>query len=110
MKRHSLIVLIAVLFSLSASAQLSLTKTWLNQEKDGKVKVFLGTDGKYHGQIIWLKEPNEKNGTPKLDKENPDHEKRKRPVLNLQILHGLEKKSEAEYINVKIYDPKNGKT
>jgi uncharacterized protein (DUF2147 family) len=98
-----------ILFSFSATAQLSLAKTWLNQEKDGKIRVFLGTDGKYHGQIVWLKEPDE-NGKPKLDKENPDPEKRKKPVLNLQILHGLEKKSETEYVNGKIYDPKNGKT
>jgi uncharacterized protein (DUF2147 family) len=109
MTKYFLLTIAALFFTLNSSAQLSLTKTWLNQEKDGKVRVFLGTDGKYHGQIVWLKEPTE-NGAPKLDKENPDPEKRKKPVLNLQILHGLEKKSETEYVNGKIYDPKNGKT
>ena len=108
MPKYFLLAITSLLFILNSSAQLSLTKNWLNQEKDGKVRVFLGTDGKYHGQIVWLKEPNE-NGAPKLDKENPAPEKRKKPVLNLQILHGLEKKSETEYVNGKIYDPKNGK-
>jgi hypothetical protein len=77
MPKYFFLAIAALLFTLNSSAQLSLTKTWLNQEKDGKVRVFLGTDGKYHGQIVWLKEPNE-NGAPKLDKENPDSEKRKK--------------------------------
>ena len=30
-----------------------------------------GTDGKYYGNIVWLKEPL-KNGKPKVDDKNPD--------------------------------------
>ena len=93
-----------------ASAQSKLTRIWYNQEKTSKVRVFLATDGKYYGKIVWLDEPTEKNGKPKTDIENPDVEKRSKPLMDLQILAGLEKKSETEYINGTIYDPKNGKT
>lgn len=93
-----------------ASAQNKLTKIWYNQEKTSKVRVFLATDGKYYGKIVWLEEPTEKNGKPKTDIENPNEDKRSKPLMDLQILAGLEKKSETEYVNGTIYDPKNGKT
>ncbi len=60
-------------------------------------------------KIVWLKDSVE-NGKPKTDKENPDEAKRNKPLMGMQFLSGLEKKSETEFVNGKIYDPKNGKT
>jgi uncharacterized protein (DUF2147 family) len=109
MKKLFFVLFIAFSFQ-SLVAQDRLTKIWYNEEKDGKIRVFKATDGKFYGKIVWLKEPTESNGEPKKDKENPDPKLKSRPVMEMQLLSGLEKKSETEYINGRIYDPKNGKT
>ncbi len=84
---------------------------WLTQEGDSQVKIFKAKNGKYYGNIKWLDEPNEEDGTPKLDDDNPDPELQKKPVLGLQILKGFKFDSkDKEWVDGTIYDPKNGKT
>ncbi len=82
-----------------------------NEEKDGKVQIYLAKNGKYYGKIVWLKEPN-RNGKPKMDDNNPDESKRTNPTLGLLVLKGFVKSTDNEnlYIDGTIYDPKNGKT
>jgi len=83
--------------------------TWLNEDGKAKVYVFRGTDGKYYGKIVWLKEPLE-DGKPKVDDENPDPAKKDTPLINLMILKGFRYKGESVYKEGTIYDPDNGKT
>ncbi|HAN18853.1 MAG: hypothetical protein A2X13_07865 [Bacteroidetes bacterium GWC2_33_15] len=84
---------------------------WLTQDGDSQVKIFKAKDGKYYGDIKWLKTPNEPDGTAKLDKNNSDEKLKKRPVLGLQILKSFEYNAkDKEWVNGTIYDPKNGKT
>ena len=83
--------------------------TWLNEEGKAKVQVYRGTDGKYYGKIIWLRDPLE-DGKPKLDKENSDVSKRNQPLINLIILRGFLYKGKGVYKEGTIYDPENGKT
>lgn len=82
---------------------------WYNAEKTAKISIYKGTDGKFWGKIVWLKEP-EKNGKAKTDENNPKAEKRNEPLLNLAILKHFEKDGENTYDDGEIYDPKNGKT
>jgi len=83
---------------------------WLNEEKDAKIEVTV-VDGKYFGEIVWLKDPiDEETGKPKLDDENPDPELQKRPVMGLQLLKEFEYEGEGLWMDGTIYDPKNGKT
>jgi uncharacterized protein (DUF2147 family) len=82
---------------------------WYNDVKTAKVAITKGSNGKYNGKIVWLKEPLEK-GKPKVDENNPDVNLKKRPLLGLQILSGFDKDEDNKYINGSIYDPKNGKT
>jgi len=66
-------------------------------------------NGKYCGEITWLREPN-KNGKPKVDNKNPDVKLQSRPVMGLMILSGFNyKKGDREWIDGRIYDPKEGK-
>ncbi|MFU8843705.1 MAG: DUF2147 domain-containing protein [Bacteroidales bacterium] len=82
---------------------------WLNEEKDGKVEIY-NENGKYSGKLVWLKNPlDDKTGKPKLDKENPDSELKKRALKGVILMHGFEF-NHGEWENGKIYDPKNGKT
>jgi uncharacterized protein (DUF2147 family) len=84
---------------------------WLTQDGDSQVKIFKAKNGKYYGDIRWLEEPNEDDGTTKLDKENPNPQNQKRPILGLQILKGFTYNAkDEEWVDGTIYDPKNGKT
>jgi uncharacterized protein (DUF2147 family) len=83
---------------------------WLNEDKDAHIKV-TNDDGKYFGEIIWLKDPiDEDTGKPKLDDENEDESLRSRPILGLMLLKDFEFDGKDEWEDGKIYDPKNGKT
>ena len=42
---------------------------WYTSDKEAVVTIFL--DGKTFREKLQMKEPNESNGKPKLDKENP---------------------------------------
>lgn len=75
-----------------------------------QVQIFKGTDGKYYGNIVWLKEPL-KNGKPKVDDKNPDPKLQNRPVIGLQILKGFSfDNDENEWSGGTIYNPTSGKT
>lgn len=81
---------------------------WLTGEKKGRIQITRYGD-KYAGKIVWLKEPNDENGRPKVDKRNPDPAKRNNPTLGLTNLLGFTYEGNGEYENGTIYDPANGK-
>lgn len=63
----------------------------------------------FNGKIVWLRNPTEADGTPAVDKNNPDSKLRSRHLIGLNMLSGL-KKNGSEYSGGNIYDPANGKT
>ncbi len=44
---------------------------WANNSNKGRIVIFKD-NGLYYGRIIWLFKPNDTDGKPKLDKNNPD--------------------------------------
>lgn len=108
-----LVFLSSAFFAKSGIAQVKaddILGVWLNEDQDAHIKVE-NRDGKYFGNIIWLKEPNEEDtGLPKLDDENPDAELQKRPVMGLELLSDFVFDGEEEWEDGDIYDPKSGKT
>jgi uncharacterized protein (DUF2147 family) len=106
-------IIMAAFYSLSASAQIEgddILGVWLNEDKDAHTKIE-NRDGKYFGNIIWLKNPiDEETGKPKLDDENPDAELQKRPVLGLELLKDFVFDGDDEWEDGEMYDPKSGKT
>jgi uncharacterized protein (DUF2147 family) len=90
-------------------AQDPIERLWYNEEKTAKIKIFKATDGKFYGKIVWMKEPNNPEGNPKLDTKNPKKEHRNDPIMGLQLLRGFDKDGENVYTDGTIYDPKNGK-
>lgn len=98
------------IFSKIAHAQADqIERVWYNDEKTAKIQIYKGSNNKYYGKIIWLKEPTE-DGKPKVDKKNPDKAKRDQPILNLVILKDFVKDGDHEYSQGTIYDPKKGST
>jgi uncharacterized protein (DUF2147 family) len=87
-----------------------LLGTWLNEDKDGHVKIYK-ENGKYYGKLIWLKNPiDEETGKAKLDKHNDDEELQKRPLQDLMLLNDFVYDEDGEWEDGEIYDPKSGNT
>jgi uncharacterized protein (DUF2147 family) len=82
---------------------------WFTDEKEAVVRIYKNRHGFYFGKITWLKNPKEKSGQPKLDKENPDPKLRNQPIIDLVILRGFRFES-GRWTDGTIYDPDNGKT
>ena len=72
-----------------------------------QIKKFKNT---YYGQIVWLKEPLNEEGKPKVDKNNPDETYRTKPLLGYRNLLSFEYKGNNLWENGTIYDPESGST
>ncbi|MFA6234660.1 MAG: DUF2147 domain-containing protein [Bacteroidota bacterium] len=115
MSRFSFVLLLAYLLSgsLFAVAQTAeadrVIGNWLVQDKKAKIQIFK-RNNQYFGKIVWLKEPNDAQGKPKLDKENPEENLRTRPLIGLEMLREFVYDEDLVWEDGEIYDPKNGKT
>jgi uncharacterized protein (DUF2147 family) len=79
---------------------------WLTA--DGKARVEISRqEGKYHGRIIWLKEP-VKNGKEVVDDKNPDEKLRDRPVLGITLMRDFVYDEENVWVGGRVYDPESG--
>ena len=111
MRKWIVFAVLACLTLQSFAQKDAIEKVWFNAEKTSKIEIFKATDGFFYGKIIWLKEPNDKNGKPKLDKNNKEESQQNQPVWGMLILKKFKKPNSAnEYENGTVYDPNNGKT
>lgn len=86
-----------------------LLGTWTVEDGSARVKIEkIGT--KYFGKTIWMKEPNDEQGKPKVDANNPDPSLRNQPRIGLRIMKDFEYEGKGIFKNGNIYDPKKGKT
>lgn len=87
-----------------------LLGVWIPKKGDSHVKIEkIGS--KYYGKVIWLQNPNEKEGTgPDLDDKNPDKTMRTVPILGLRVLKDFSYEGEGVFKGGNAYDPNNGKT
>jgi uncharacterized protein (DUF2147 family) len=108
---NKFLILIVLLFcsinGFSQNKDLILGK-WLNATGEAHIQIY-ANGNKFFGKLIWLKEPLDDNGKPKLDKENPKNELNQRPILGLVFLKDFIYK-EGIWEGGTIYDPKTGKT
>ncbi len=79
---------------------------WATEKNESQIHI-THCGEKLCGNIFWMKEPNDAKGALKLDKENEDEVKRKRPLLGLQLIN---MKPEDDYWKGSVYNPTNGKT
>ena len=108
-----LCTLIMCLFALTASAQSAGDKILGTYKavQNGKVsKVRISKNGNgYRAQIYWLAEPNNADGTPKLDTRNPDKAKQSVHADRIVLIDKVTYK-DGKWSDGKIYDPTAGKT
>lgn len=107
MKRIIICMAAALLSLCTASAQNVLGK-WKLENGSAIVEVYKSGDV-FNGKIVWLNKAKEADGSPAVDKNNPDPALQKRQLIGLNMLNGLKFDGE-EYTGGKIYDPANGKT
>lgn len=103
---------IALLMSIPALADQGdkLVGVWKPSEGTALVKIDK-IGNKFYGRIVWLKEPNDENGEPKTDKNNPDESLRSTPLKGYRILKDFVYDAEENiWKDGTIYDPKNGST
>ena len=62
------------------------------------------------GRVAALDEPLDKDGNPKLDVNNHDPALRTRPILGMDLIADFSRKSDRQWVNGRIYDPRDGKT
>jgi len=74
-----------------------------------KIKIYRASNGKYQGKYVWLSQPNNPDGTPRTDINNPDPAKRNRTADQIIAVWNLTYK-EGEWVDGLIYDPTSGKT
>jgi uncharacterized protein (DUF2147 family) len=112
MKKIALLIIAFVSLIFSAKAQKNaddIVGVWLTGS--GKAHVKIDKVGNYYfGRVVWLKEPLNTEGKPKLDINNEDVSKRNKTVFGMQLVGGFEWKNDNLWDNGSIYDPLNGKT
>ncbi len=82
---------------------------WYTKGQESIIKVHPCGDsgGPLCGTMVWLKEPTETDGSPKLDKLNKDPAKKGKPMIGLDIL--LNMKPDEDHYKGKAYNPEDGK-
>lgn len=97
-------------FSLLALAKTNpddIIGVWLSANGQAHLQIYKEAD-KYFGKLVWLKDPNNAKGGPKVDANNPDESLRTKPLLGLVILRNF-KYDDGEWSGGRVYDPQNGK-
>ena len=81
---------------------------WISGDSRTKIQ-FFSKDGFVYGKIVWMKEPNDKDGSLRKDKNNPDVSKRGNSILNSVFIWGL-KYDGNKWIDGTLYVPQQGST
>ncbi len=81
---------------------------WLTDDGQAKIEIYK-ENGKYSGKVVWLQRMKNDDGSVRNDKNNPDSELRKRPILGLNLIKGFIF-DRGKWEEGEIYDPESGKT
>jgi uncharacterized protein (DUF2147 family) len=102
---------LALASPLIANAAGDPTGIWSTEDGRARIRVEkCGADQEHLcGHVVWLKEPLTESGQPLLDSNNPDPMKRASPILGLEILLALSRRSADEFEG-KVYNSEDGKT
>jgi uncharacterized protein (DUF2147 family) len=107
-KNLGLVAFMVVGISSHAMADGGASGVWVME--NGKVTVRIAACGaNLCGTIVGLAKPLNKQGKPKVDKNNPDPALRNRPVIGLTILSNMEPKSDDKWAGT-IYNADDGRT
>lgn len=92
----------------SAVAQNQIIGKWLSEDKQAITEIY-EQNGKFFGNINWLKKPTDENGEAYKDAANTDKSKRNQPIIGLVVLSDFSFQNN-EWKGGIAYDPKSGKS
>jgi uncharacterized protein (DUF2147 family) len=92
-----------------AAAPAGVLGVWIDAKGEGAVEIGPCGD-KLCGKIVWVKDPNDKNGRPLVDHFNPEPASKKRPICGLPVIGGLKRQPDGSWDAGWIYDPNDGKS
>ncbi len=92
-----------------SASKLTPLGVWTNAEKKATFEIYQNGN-KLFGKIVSLTLPNDANGKPKTDSENPDPKLRSRPRLGLVFLKDFTYDGDNKWDDGTIYNPEDGKT
>jgi uncharacterized protein (DUF2147 family) len=118
MTKHFKISSVLFLLTLFATAKISAQTNFKADDLLGEwyvegniaITKFSVYNGKYVGTTSWMKEPNDANGKPKLDKNNPNKARQTKPLLGATICSDFVYDGGGVWIDGTIYDARSGKT
>lgn len=77
---------------------------------ESKIQIYRTTGGAYCGKVVWVKNPNNLDGTPRRDTKNPDPNLRNRTADNLLVMKNLRyDPDDDEWVGGDLYNPNEGK-
>ncbi len=78
--------------------------------KESKIRFTREADGSYKGQIFWLKNATNPDGSPKYDLKNKDEKLRKVRADQVVVVWGVRyNEAENEWSGGRVYNPASGK-
>lgn len=99
-----------------AAGQDGILGRWRDVSGSVEVEIYKKKD-KYHGKIVWLKEPNYRDndrkgmaGKPRVDRENPDPSMRTRPLIEMDLFWDCVYTENNRWENGMLYDPLKGRS
>ena len=108
MVRSLCAALIVLTFAAATSAADEATPVGVWAHPNGRIHMQVSPCGKeFCAKLTWFKSPNDDEGKPRLDVNNPDPALRSRPLLGLQVLHGLHSTAEGAWEGT-VYNPDDG--
>ena len=112
--RHLFLTILFLNFStmlFSQSKADDIIGIWYSPIKEGNVQIFKSGNN-YYGKLVYLKHAVDKQGKPVLDVNNPDKEKRKRPLVGIFLLTEITFHEKKNSWKGKLYDydGENGNT
>jgi uncharacterized protein (DUF2147 family) len=101
---------VLIAFVVKAANKDAVLGTWLVEDKDAKVELYLNSKGELEGKVVWLLDPNDETGKPRKDVKNKDESLRTRPVMGMKAVYGFKWNAETgEWVDGKVYTAKEGK-
>ena len=108
-KKNKLLLLSIFIASFSYSQSYNIEGDWYTENNNAIIKIY--KDGNtLSGKITWIKTPNDENGNPKTDPENPDEKLKSRKRLGMIMMYNFSYDEEEQWDDGEIYDPESGNT
>lgn len=118
MRIFSLMICLFLFGATSYAQKNKILGEWYTSDGEAIIQMYYGkakgeNPRKIYGKLSWMKEPNEPDGTPIRDTENPDESLRNQTLLGLTIIKELEwEEDDDEWLweDGSAYDPESGNT